>query len=306
MKKIIAFTAFSITFAFISFLLRPDYKKKSLRGELVFPSLFKQIDNIKSLKIRSSKGDVNILKDDNNNFIIKELNGYHANEKRVKEILLSSANLEIYEEKNVTHDKLKDLKLEDVSSDSKSYRLEIFNKADDKIFDLILGISKVGIAGFSNGIFIRKPNENKVFIARKSFDITGDALSFVNNVIIDLKEDDVKSVTINQNDIIYKIEDKVKYKKIFNFFDELEFYDVKIDEGQIPFASYEYEIYGGVKIIVQKLDIKGENPHIKIKVTKQKAVTELALKTYEELSKLEGWLFKVSAVKLSYLLEVRK
>ena len=306
MRKLLLFTFISVLLAVASFCLSPQYKQKSFIGSKVFPELRTQLDAIDEMHIFSRYGEIVIVKNGDNMFVIPEKADLPARADRVKNIILGAAMLEYFEKKTVNADNFKDMALQDVSDDKDNKAVRLIIKAKGKVvFDMILGREKFGLSGFSNGIFIRRPDDNQVWLARRYFDATGNVMTFINHVFPAISVADIKGVTIGQGKNKVEIKDKEKFASLFGFFEDLSFYDAVKDEGQGIIAEYEYKIKGGITVNVYKVKAEKGNPYVKITVSRGKAVTDEGLRLYAVLKDLEGRLYKIPADNLSRLPEIK-
>jgi len=306
MRKLLLFTFISVLLAVAGFCLSPQYKQKSFIGQKIFPDLRTQLDIIDEIRIFSKHGEIVIAKNSDDVFVIPEKAGFMARPDRVKNIILGAAMLEYFEKKTVDPDNFKDLSVQDISDDKENKAVRLVMKAKGKtVFDMILGREKFGLSGFSNGIFVRRPDDKQVWLARRFFDATGNVMTFINNVFPTIPAADVKTVTIKQNGNKVELKDSKKFPDLFGFFNELSFYDAVKDEGQAVIAEYEYKIKGGIIVYVYKIKAEKGNPYIKIAVGRGKAVTDEGLRVYSVMRDFEGRLYKLPADSLSKLPEIK-
>ncbi len=306
MKKLLLFTFISVLLAVAGFCLSPQYKQKSFIGQKIFPDLRLQLDLIDGIHIFSKHGEIVIVKNADNVFVIPEKADLPARGDRVKNIILGAAMLEYFEKKTVDADNFEELSLQDISDDKENKAVRLVMKAKDKVvFDMILGREKFGLSGFSNAIFVRHPDDNQVWLARRFFDATGNTMTFINNVFPKISAGDVKTITIKQRENKVELKDGKKFPDLFGFFDDLSFYDAVKDEGQKVIAEYGFKVKGGITVNVYKIRAEKGNPYIKVNVARDKAVTDEGLKLYSAMRDFEGRLYKLPADSLSKLPEIK-
>jgi hypothetical protein len=82
----------------------------------------------------------------------------------------------------------------DKGSEAKSVELADGNGAD--IVKLIVGRRRYGLAGNDDGIYVRKPDEARTWLAAPAFDLPADAMAWIDRKLVDIDADRIKSVSL--------------------------------------------------------------------------------------------------------------
>lgn len=83
------------------------------------------------------------------------------------------------------------------SKESKAKLLELDNASGASILKLIVGRRKFdALAGGGDAIYIRKPEEERAWLAQPAFDLPTDAMGWVDHKILDVDSDKIKSITL--------------------------------------------------------------------------------------------------------------
>lgn len=82
----------------------------------------------------------------------------------------------------------------DKGSEAKSVALADGNGAD--IVKLIVGRRRYGLAGNDDGIYVRKPDEARTWLAAPALDLPTDALAWIDRKLVDIDADQIRSVSL--------------------------------------------------------------------------------------------------------------
>jgi Domain of unknown function (DUF4340) len=132
-------------------------------------------------------------------WVLTDKGGYPVQESAVKPVL--AALLALHEtEAKTERPKLYDrLDVEDPASrkDAKSKLIELDNGSGANIVKLIVGRRRFApVGGGADAIYVRKPEDERAWVAEPAFDIPADALGWIDKKIIDIDPDKIKTMTI--------------------------------------------------------------------------------------------------------------
>ena len=83
------------------------------------------------------------------------------------------------------------------SKESKAKQLELDNASGASILKLIVGRRKYdALAGGGDAIYIRKPEEERAWLAQPAFDLPTDDMGWIDHKILDVDSDKIKSITL--------------------------------------------------------------------------------------------------------------
>jgi hypothetical protein len=83
------------------------------------------------------------------------------------------------------------------SKESKAKLLGLDNASGASILKLIVGRRKYdALAGGGDAIYIRKPEDERVWLAQPAFDLPTDEMGWIDHKILDVESDKIKSITI--------------------------------------------------------------------------------------------------------------
>lgn len=132
-------------------------------------------------------------------WVLADKGGYPVQESAVKPVLaalLALRETEARTERPKLYDRLD---VEDPASrkDAKSKLIELDNGNGANIVKLIVGRRRFAPAGSgADALYIRKPEDERAWLAEPAFDIPADALGWIDKKIIDIDPDKIKTMTI--------------------------------------------------------------------------------------------------------------
>lgn len=164
-------------------------------GPRFFPSLGPEaVNKVSSIKV-TAKGETFTIERRDGKWFVADKGGYPARFSKVKEALVSLANLRRFEQKTKDKERLPKLDLEDpkaagaaskrltVSADGKTVADVIVGKSNDK--DILFGRSLV---------YVRLPDSNQAWLAIGDPKLEDTALGWIDKTLFDVKAARIKSV----------------------------------------------------------------------------------------------------------------
>lgn len=168
-------------------------------GERALPGFADKLATLDFLRLRRGGVTVN-LKQRDGSWTVVEKGGYPADQERVRKLLLQLAELELVEPKTDRPELLARLDLDDPAN-GKSTLVAAGDRSGALVGQIDIGRRRPSdIAGGEEGVYVRKPDSDQAWLARGSFALSGDALSWLDRRIIDIPAAQVASVVLTAPD----------------------------------------------------------------------------------------------------------
>ncbi|HZK89582.1 MAG TPA: DUF4340 domain-containing protein [Stellaceae bacterium] len=136
----------------------------------------------------------------NKQWTVVEKGNYPADQERVRKLLVQLAECELIEAKTDKPELLARLDLDDPAN-GKSTLVTAQDRTGGLVAQLIVGAKRPSeIGGGDAGVYVRKPGSDQAWLARGSFDLAGDALSWLDRRIIDIRPARIASVVLTTAD----------------------------------------------------------------------------------------------------------
>lgn len=169
------------------------------RGERALPGLADKLASLDFLRLRRGNVTVN-FKQSGGSWTVVEKGGYPADQERMRKLLLQLAELELVEPKTDRPELLKRLDLDDPANGN-STLVTLGDRSGALAGQIVIGRPRPSdIEGGEAGVYVRKPDSDQAWLARGSFELGGDALSWVDRRIIDIPAARVASVVLTAAD----------------------------------------------------------------------------------------------------------
>ena len=139
--------------------------KPNQSGELVFPGLIAQINDIEEMTIESKEHTVTLVREDEQ-WSVKEKSGYAASFEKVKPVLIGMTDLRIREPKTKNPDLHEKLGLQDHNAEgSSSTLITLKAKGSNAVASMLLGNQRPGKGNpTQSDLYIRKPNDPQTWL----------------------------------------------------------------------------------------------------------------------------------------------
>jgi hypothetical protein len=163
------------------------------------PGLADRLGDVVALRLARGPMTVNLRAGDGG-WTVVEKGNYPADQDRVRQLLLQLAELELVEPKTDKPELLARLDLDDAAN-GKSTQIMLQNRGGTAIGQIIVGRGRPSdVAKGEAGVYVRKPGSDQAWLARGSFALGGDALSWLDRRIIDIPPARVASVVLTAAD----------------------------------------------------------------------------------------------------------
>lgn len=203
-KSLVALIAVTIVAVVAAvFFARSDYAPRNdpLAGTKVLPEFAKRVDSVARITVVRGGVKTSFVRH-GDQWTIDEKSGYPANGQKVHAMVLGLADLTFVEPKTKKPDLYSRLDLEDPAQrDAKSTLVTMSDDKGSLLGEIIAGKRKVDeLGGGNDGIYVREPSDAQSWLARGTLDLSGDITAWLDQKLMDMPADDVKSVVLTQPD----------------------------------------------------------------------------------------------------------
>ena len=193
-RVILLLAAGLIVIAFAIWLSSQRHLERATQsGDLVLPGLEKAVNDI--TEVRLTKGDQThtSLKKGATDWLVGERD-YPADTGKVRKLLLDLSSLNVVEEKTRNPANYPQLGVEDTTS-AKATGTRVALVTPAKVFEIIVGKPSSAKSGF-----VRLPTQPQALLAAPSVTVDADPKHWLDNTLIDLKQERVKEVEEKPSD----------------------------------------------------------------------------------------------------------
>jgi hypothetical protein len=156
-------------------------------GDLVLPGLEKVVNNITEIHLTKGDETHTTLKKGATDWVVGERD-YTADTGKVRKLLLDLSSLTVVEEKTRNPANYPQLGVEDTTS-PKATGTRVALVTPAKVFEIIIGKSSSAKSGF-----VRLPTQPQALLAAPSLTVDADPKRWLDNTLIDIKQERVKEV----------------------------------------------------------------------------------------------------------------
>jgi hypothetical protein len=168
-------------------------------GGRALPGLADKLGEVAAIRLTRGAMAINLRAGDRG-WAVVEKGGYPADQDRVRKLLLQLAELELIEPKTDKPELLARLDLDDPAN-GKSTEIVLQNRNGAMLGQIVIGRDRPSdIAKGEAGVYVRKSGSDRAWLARGSFALGGDVLSWLDRRIIDIAPARVASVVLTAAD----------------------------------------------------------------------------------------------------------
>jgi|GEM_PF-1056337 hypothetical protein len=246
---------------------------------------------------------------------LADKSGYPVPDGVIRPIIAGLAALHTIEAKTERPKLYDRLDVEDPtgSKDAKSKLIELDNADGAEIVKLIVGRRRFDrIGGNGDAVYIRKPEDERAWLAQPAFEVPADAMGWIDRKIVDLEPDKIKSLTLTQAGDPPLVLERAKPEDNFTVrdlpkdatlrsetpgsdiasaFRLLDLQDVRpaAEVTGTPAATVELESFDGLSITVSLYDQSGATW---VEAT-AKGAGDAAKEADEIVNRTKGWAYKI-------------
>ena len=168
-------------------------------GERAFPALAAEFGDVTSVGLKRGSLGLTFVRD-GDDWLVAEKSNYPAAAGKVRQVVLAMADMTLVEPKTQKAEFYPRLELEDPGS-GKSSLVTIKGKEGAPLAEMIVGKRRFDRLGAGNdGIYVRKPGDAQVWLARGSLEFSDQVSSWLDRRILDIPEKRIAKVTLTQPD----------------------------------------------------------------------------------------------------------
>jgi hypothetical protein len=168
-------------------------------GGRALPGLADKLGEVAAVRLTRGGMVVNLRAGDRG-WAVVEKGGYPANQDRIHKLLLQLAELELIEPKTDKPELLARLDLDDPAN-GKSTEIVLQHRNGVMLGQIVIGRGRPSdIAKGEAGVYVRKPGSDRAWLARGSFALGGEVLSWLDRRIIDIAPTRVSTVVLTAAD----------------------------------------------------------------------------------------------------------
>jgi len=168
-------------------------------GEPALPALATKLGDVAVVEMKHDALSLTFVRD-GDNWLVAEKGNYPAAAGKVRQIVLSMADLTLVEPKTQKADLYPRLDVEDPGS-GKSTLIALKDKSGTPLAEMIIGKRRYDRLGAGNdGVYVRKPGDTQAWLARGSLEFSDQLSSWLDRRIFDIPEKRIAKVTLTQPD----------------------------------------------------------------------------------------------------------
>ncbi|MCX4190587.1 DUF4340 domain-containing protein [Methylophaga sp. OBS3] len=250
---------------------------------LLYPDLFEQLADVDKLTFEGREGKFTLLRDGDEDWVVKEYYNYPADFDLVKRMLIDIADAKILEDKTDDPEEHYILGVDtNELGSSDALEIKMYN-GDDEIAGVVLGNTRdVTVQTGPRQTYVRRSGEQESWLAEGYLQISPVMLNWINGQIVDIARERIAQVDITQPNgesvTLINLGQKDKFgtpedldKTIFKYeqlgYDiagslfQLRLEDVtpiaEFDRGEADVVTAEFLTYDGLKITTKTSFIDG-------------------------------------------------
>jgi hypothetical protein len=193
-------TAVSLALAVGAIASRDLPVTTSTASEALFPGLLERVNEVRTVRLDGEGRTLTIeAAEGAGGWRLVEKGGYPVEAKEVRDLVLGLANLQLVEAKTAQPDRLRRLELEEPDgSEAKSRRIELLGADGKPLAAAIVGKTRPGLyGGGRSGVYVRRAGENQAWLAAGALELPHDAVSLLDEEVIDIPADQVARITLD-------------------------------------------------------------------------------------------------------------
>jgi len=169
---------------------------------LMFPELAEQVNDAARIEIASRLSNVTVVRDaDGEQWRLNEKDKYPARAELVKQTVVGLSDLELVEERTALADWHKHINLTDPADKGTGVRVSVYDAEGGELASLIVGKleGSADIDG-TGTIYVRHADEDQAYVARGSFNLEQQPVTWLDTSILDLAPGRVTQVDVSPVD----------------------------------------------------------------------------------------------------------
>ena len=171
-------------------------------GQPFLAGLSNKINDVSRVVVQDDSMTVNLIKADDG-WVVEEKSGYAADFSKVKQLLVTLAEMETIESKTSRPESYGRLGVQGVGvqGDESSKQIKLLDKADNMLYSVIVGKAKQATGqGAKSALYVRQDNEETSWLVTGAVRPPFTLNDWLDKSIIDLKRSRIQSVVIKHAD----------------------------------------------------------------------------------------------------------
>ena len=197
-QKVLGLAAIATMLTLVFFQFDQDSADEISADEslILLPEVKSALGSVSEIKILSGDkaSKVTIVSDDRG-WLVQEKSGYQADFETLSELLLEIAEMKVLERKTIRVENHEKLGLAD-KGESMGVIVRI---SAGRIHEIM-----VGQTSQTQGTFVRRPEENQVYLVEQEIDVSMDPIDYLNPVFLSLESSEVEAVVIQTPNSLLK------------------------------------------------------------------------------------------------------
>jgi hypothetical protein len=191
-----ATTAIAVILAIVVVAAQPRYESPDAQGERLFPSLLAQVNQLRTVTVKSHAGTYNFDLGENG-WQFRERDNYPADDKKIAELVVRLANMQKLEAKTKVEASYPRLDLGPVDAkDSRAKQVTFTDREGKVIADVIVGKRKFTLGSKEGGTYVRIPGDPQTWLGLGELTPGENARDWLQRDIADIKDKSIKRVTV--------------------------------------------------------------------------------------------------------------
>lgn len=203
-KNFVALCGFTIVAVFIAgwiVVSRPAIEASDFDGTLAFPGLVENLNELKTIKIHHKDGSFTLQSSDDG-WVFVERDNYPVQDSKIGELVVKLSRMEKVEPKTKLPERYDRLDLVRVGDkeDTRAKDVELLDGDGNVLASLLVGKRKFTLGSSEGGTYVLFPNDAQAWLVTGELNPGARARDWLVREISDIKDDDIKRVTITHPD----------------------------------------------------------------------------------------------------------
>ena len=166
----------------------------------LFPGLKDQINDVAQISIESATASLN-MKKQSENWLITEAGDYPARFDKIKQTVLSLADMKILSAKTSNPALFSELGVEDTTAEKSSSNLLTLKDAGGKsLAAVVVGNLRTSDTAGDTGVYLRKPGGNETWLTSGVLQVSSDVIEWIEQNLINIADDRIMDTRIEHPD----------------------------------------------------------------------------------------------------------
>ena len=166
----------------------------------LFPGLKDQINDVAQISIESATASLN-MKKQSENWLITEAGDYPARFDKIKQTVLSLADMKILSAKTSNPALFSELGVEDTTAEKSSSNLLTLKDAGGKsLAAVIVGNLRISDTAGDTGVYLRKSGGNETWLTSGVLQVSSDVIEWIEQNLVNIADDRIMDTRIEHPD----------------------------------------------------------------------------------------------------------